>query len=260
MWMHPRWSVCRYFLVALAVAGLSAVSSGCRPTEGIVSYEVLKHAELQKKRGGTSAEPVAPEPAKPARMLGAILPHGEQLWFFKMTGDPEPVAGVEPAFREFLKSITFPMPEAPTWTLPEGWRPSDETHPMRYATVLIGTSSKPLELTVSMLSQGAGELPQMLLANINRWRGQLGLRSVADGELEGESEELETSAGTVVLVNLLGESSGGGGMGAAPFAGGMARRPLPPTAAAPWRPRSSTRPPKAGSPAGWVACGRPRSR
>lgn len=246
MWMHPRWSAYRFFLVVIALAGLSAVSSGCRPTDGIVSYEVLKHAELQKERGGTAAAAVAPEQAKPARMLGAILPYGDQLWFFKLTGDPEPVAGVEPAFREFLKSITFPTPDAPTWTLPEGWRSSDQSHPMRFATVLVGTGSPPLELTVSMLSQGVGELPQMLLANINRWRGQLGLRSVADGELDGESEKLETTVGTVVLVNLLGESSaGGGGMGAAPFAGGMGRGSLP-TAAAPAAPAI-----KYETPEGW---------
>jgi hypothetical protein len=232
MWMHSRRSLCRFSRMAIAAAGLSAFLGGCRPSDGIVSYEILKHAELQKERGGTTAEPVAPEPAKPARMLGAILPHGEQLWFFKLTGDPEPVAGVEPAFREFLKSITFPKPDTPTWTLPEGWRASDQSHPMRFATVLIGSGSPPLELTVSMLARGSGELPQMLLANVNRWRGQLGLPSVADGELAGESEELETSAGTVVLVNLLGESSAGGGMGAAPFAAGMKRGALPPAAAA----------------------------
>lgn len=232
MWKSARWSLRRSSLATLFAVSLSVSLSGCRPSEGIADYKVLKHAELQKERGGTAAGPVAPEPAKPQRMLGAILPQGDQLWFFKLTGDPDPVAAAEPAVREFLKSITFPKPDAPAWTLPEGWRDSDRSHPMRFATLLIGTGTPPLELTVSMLPQGAGALSEMLLANVNRWRGQLGLRSLADGELTGQSEELESAAGKVVLVNLLGESSGGGGMGAGPFAGGLGRGALPPAATA----------------------------
>lgn len=248
MWMHPRWSVCRLSLLAISAAGVAGTAGGCRPADGIAHYTVLKHAELQKERGGTAVEPAAPEPAKAQRMLGAILPQGEQLWFFKLTGDPEPVAAVEPAFRQFLKSVTFPKADAPTWSLPEGWRLSDRSHPLRFATLLIGPGTPPLELTVSALPQGSGAMDQMLLANINRWRGQLGLRSLADGELTGQSEELETPVGKVVLVNLLGESPGGGGMGAGPFAGGMGRGSLPPATSAPAAPAI-----KYDTPEGWQA-------
>ncbi len=41
----------------------------------------------------------------PTRLLGAIVPHEGQTWFFKLTGPDPLVAKEQPAFREFLNTI-----------------------------------------------------------------------------------------------------------------------------------------------------------
>ena len=57
------------------------------------------------------------------------------------------------------------------WQLPEGWVESPEARPMRLATFNAGDPSDPLEVALSAFPQDVGGA----LANVNRWRGQLGL-------------------------------------------------------------------------------------
>lgn len=245
MWTSSR--VSGFPLGVLLLLAMATVA-GCRPAEGIDNYQTLKYEELQKAGGGTLVENAAvpAADAKPQRMLGAILPQGDQLWFFKVMGEPQAVAPLTTAWRELLKSVTFPSSDSPTWTLPEGWRASDRSHPLRFATLLAG--EPPLEITISALSKGDGDLEPALMANINRWRGQLGLSPLSDGQLAQESETLETPAGKLVLVDLEGLSAGGG-MGSAPFAGGMGRGTLPPGAADRNAPPSNL---KYDTPEGWT--------
>ena len=42
---------------------------------------------------------------KPTRILGAIVPHGSDTWFFKLMGPDALVTNEKPAFLEFLKTI-----------------------------------------------------------------------------------------------------------------------------------------------------------
>jgi len=42
---------------------------------------------------------------KPTRILGAIVPHGTDTWFFKLMGPDQLVANEKPAFLEFLRTI-----------------------------------------------------------------------------------------------------------------------------------------------------------
>lgn len=42
---------------------------------------------------------------KPTRILGAVVPHGPDTWFFKLTGPDALVAREKPAFTEFLRTI-----------------------------------------------------------------------------------------------------------------------------------------------------------
>lgn len=41
----------------------------------------------------------------PQRVLGAIIPHGEATWFFKLTGPAPLIAREQTAFADFLKTI-----------------------------------------------------------------------------------------------------------------------------------------------------------
>ena len=42
---------------------------------------------------------------KPTRIIGAIVPHGTDTWFFKLMGPDALVANEKPAFLEFLRTI-----------------------------------------------------------------------------------------------------------------------------------------------------------
>lgn len=172
---------------------LVLAAPGCRPPEDI-TRTTEPHVEFRK-------------PGPPTRILGAIAPAREgQSWFFKLTGPPEAVGKQEQAFDEFLESLKFDDGAAKPvgWVLPEGWR-EGPPRKGRYATILIGTGEQALELTVLLL--GGSKLD-----NINRWRGQVGLRSVEDEKDFGDSvREVTTKQGrTITRVDLTGFAVDGG--------------------------------------------------
>src|SRR5690606_5062646 len=104
----------------------------------------------------------------------------------------------------------------------EGWSEQPGSGE-RIATL---TTSQDLEVSVTRLPIREGEdLKEYRLANVNRWRGQMGLRPIpadklhAGGDLDDESVAIELSDGTeVTLVNLVGRLQGGM---MPPFAGGV---------------------------------------
>src|SRR5947209_3762772 len=86
----------------LLIALTAAVLCGCQHDE-IRTYRVDK-------------------PEK-TRLLGAILPHGENTWFFKVSGPATTVTAHEAEFQTFLKSLRFSGPDDKplAWTLPDAW-------------------------------------------------------------------------------------------------------------------------------------------
>lgn len=214
-------------LVALVVPVVIAAS---RPEEPISQYTVPKEA--------TPPLPATPAPVsvERARTLAAIVPSGEKTWFFKVTGPVNPVADQMEKFLEFLGTVKFTEKGQPEWKLPEGWSEGARGGEMRFATVAIA-GDPPLELSVLTLP-GDGSKEEYILANVNRWRGQLSLKPVTAATLyntESKTEEtrpIDIDGRKVVLVNLVGFSKPDG-MGGAPFAGGAARpsRPAPPAVA-----------------------------
>lgn len=152
------------------------------------------------------------EEERPTRLLAAILHREGTAWFFKMVGDDLLVAGQKAAFVEFLKSVRFeavasvaasggaspgedPAAAAQAaastaatpapWSVPAGWQPT-AAGTMQAAKWIIGgggggSEQGQAEATVVMLPGDAGGR----LANINRWRGQVGLGPVAEEELGG---------------------------------------------------------------------------
>ena len=138
------------------------------------------------------------------RTLGAIAlvrPYG---WFFKVSGPDELVAPQKDSLEAFLKSIQFSRnPDTdPTWTLPEGWK-QQEGNELRFATIQIAGSDAPLELTVTKLPMRGGDETEYLLANVNRWRGELGLEPLAAAEqLEKETKKIKDASTDVTFVDL----------------------------------------------------------
>ncbi len=210
---------------------LLLISVGCSRQDEIHSYSVPK-----KTADGKATETENPSPAREVRMLAAILPGGSQNWFFKMTGTPDQVKSEFNTFVQFLKSITL-KDDKPTWKLPENWI-QEPGRSMRFATLKIKGSDPEFELSVIPLPSSKS-LPEDLLSNINRWRGQVGLSpitakditnaSTADPTIETELFTLKDGDQTITAVSLKGMMAGSP-MRGAPFAGGMrggAAKPSP---------------------------------
>ncbi|MEX2091374.1 MAG: hypothetical protein WD971_01790 [Pirellulales bacterium] len=73
---------------------------GCRPAEQIEAYNVLKET-------AQSVVPAAVSSEVTDRMLAAVLPDGDTIWFFKLTGDRDLVAAQRETFQSFLRSQRF---------------------------------------------------------------------------------------------------------------------------------------------------------
>ena len=189
----------------LLVSSAAALLAGCQQDE-IRTYQVPK-----------------PEMT---RLLGAILPHGDSTWFFKVSGTATEVGSHDTEFDAFLRSLRFTdAGDKPLgWKLPDGWREENNKLAGRYATILIGEGKRALELSVTKL--GRDGQAASVLANVNRWRNQLALPAVTQDELGACTKELKTQAGAITLVDLIGAGSGRTG-GGAPFAGGR----IPPASA-----------------------------
>lgn len=101
------------------------------------------------------------------RIIGAMVPAEEPVWFFKMMGSESDIDGQEAAFDAFLSKVTFPDGPGgkPKWELSDGVREGPPRE-MRYATILFGSGAKPFELSVSE-AKGGKE------ANLKRWVGQV---------------------------------------------------------------------------------------
>lgn len=204
-----RFSSSRFVFVGLPGLLLVSVLFGCDPTSEIVVERVPKDAT-------PPAPPTAPaQPAaKTERMLASIMLNGNEAVFFKVSGVPEAVAAIREPFLKFVGS--FRKGEPPTWTVPEGWN-EEKGNGERLATVTI-PAEPPMELTVTSLPFRGGSEDAYRLANVNRWRGQLGLAPITEDALHAEAaDDVETfqvpmeGAEVATVVDITGQSSGGMG-------------------------------------------------
>lgn len=162
-----------------------------------------------------------------ARTLAAILPAGEMTVFFKITGENALVAEQKPQFLAWLKSVdtgggreasagspadassAAASPSAPaaagreslpSWQLPADWV-SAGSKPMRLASFDIPDASGNGDVSISKLNGDGGGL----LANVNRWRGQVGLAPLDAAALAGNSKTVTTAGGDrATWVELVG--------------------------------------------------------
>jgi hypothetical protein len=165
-----------------------------------------------------SEAPLIPEqqdgPSKfKARILVAMVTRENTSWFFKLTGTDELVAAQKPVFVEFLKGVTFgppsmalsvpnnaeeDMPAAgegtalPKWSAPDNWQPQTPG-PMVLASFKAGDAT----VNVSSFPGDVGGL----LANVNRWRSQVGQAPLAPDDLETNLTALD---GGAKLVDVTG--------------------------------------------------------
>lgn len=115
----------------------------------------------------------------------------EQVRHFKV---PKEVAAV-PASAD-VAALPAAPPQAQgaeaglRWTLPAGWKEAPGGGAMRYATLTAPVTGK-LEVTVIRLPGPAGGE----LANVNRWRNQIGLPPLSEADLPAARKVVTTAVG-----------------------------------------------------------------
>jgi hypothetical protein len=208
--------------LAVAAAGILIGCLGCEPAKPIRSYTVPKPEEVYKTN---HLDPSVPKDTKgnplPAddRMLAALIPHGGMAWFVKLSGPKDSVKPHAEAFQTLVKSIKFTANALPTWDAPANWKKTDGPPP-RFATLTIGDTNPPLEVTVSPLQFAKDDdLISLTMRNVNRWRGQMSLRPIPERRLPNETQSLLLANGPAVYVDMLGKLQVASMPGVPPMAG-----------------------------------------
>ncbi len=171
-----------------------------------------------------------PDSGAKARILAAIFRREGVAWFFKMTGDDALVAEQKPAFVNFLKSIQFTAPTAsaaaqmppdhpplttsatppasasvgdspkPAWTVPAGWQETSGGQFLFAKFQIAGDNGSQAAVNVSTSAGDGGGL----LANVNRWRGQLGLPPMGEADLTRQIGSLDVAGGKAMFIDMSG--------------------------------------------------------
>ncbi len=95
-------------------------------------------------------------------------------------------------------------PDSPAWTPPPAWEPAPGERPMRFATFRSpgAAASDATEIAVSVFpGRVGGEL-----ANINRWRTQMGLAAIEPGELESVIERFQQAGYEGYRARIVGDA------------------------------------------------------
>ena len=176
------------------------------------------------------------------RIMLTVLQRDGMTWLFKLAGDASVVTAQKSALLGLLKSVSFagggqsvparapqftstntkltprepapaespnaPAPAAgkPAWEIPPGWREVAGSE-MLLAKFAVGGQDGQAEVTVSSFPGEVGGL----LANVNRWRGQVGLPPIAAEDLEKTVSTFDVIGGRASLVDVNGHAAAQGG-------------------------------------------------
>ena len=150
----------------VSMAGLLVGLAGCQPAEGI-------HRTAEPK-----FEMKKPEPSE-VRLIAAFAEPaaGENSLFIVMNGPAEAVASHESEFQEFVRNVNLQGREPNDFQTLKGWE-LGPVKQMRVATYYPDPADRKLEVRISGASWD-GDTEKALLANVNRFRGLVGLSEAA---------------------------------------------------------------------------------
>ena len=153
--------------------------------------------------------------ARPMRIVTAMAHRPDASWFYKLQGDAELVEAQKPAFVAFLKSIKItetpaasPEPVASAaagdsataskWNAPADWKavPPGQMQVAKF-TVPDKDSAK-ADVAISVFPNSTGGT----LANVNRWRNQIGLPPATEGDLAQLTKPLDEKNPDAFLVDM----------------------------------------------------------
>jgi len=165
-------------------------------------------------------------PGASASTVVVSLPREGGTWFFKLRGDKSVVDGAKATFLDFLKSVHFSgdmaqkpaatvgtMPSdphagvlaatnksngEPNWNPPSSWKANQSGQMIVKSFSVSGDGGQKANVAISVFPGNVGGT----LANVNRWRAQMGLAPIARKDLPEATQSLEVAGGDAVLVDL----------------------------------------------------------
>ena len=146
----------------LLLLSASLLAFGCKPAPQVARYEVKPEA-AQPAPAAPAAAPVAAQPA------------------------PSPAVAAPMAAPASMKAEAASF-DAPKWAkLPAGWTVGPE-NAMRKATwIVAGPNGSKAEIAVTVFPGSVGGLT----ANVNRWRGQIGLPPASSDEIVASAKSVK---------------------------------------------------------------------
>lgn len=148
------------------------------------------------------------------RIVSAVAHTSDASWFYKLSGPEAAVAAQREPFLAFLKSVRFEQPGTATAasgpaegevefkaSTPEGWQvlPPGQMQVAKYTVA--STEEPKAEVAVSVFPNNTGGT----LANVNRWRKQLGLTETNDEGLKDHISPLGSALPEALLVEIRNE-------------------------------------------------------
>jgi hypothetical protein len=136
----------------------------------------------------------SPRPEEiPQRILVAIIPEGDSVYYLRATDDPARLDSIPPSLAGIVQKVTFEN-QRPKWELPENWieRPS----PRNPLNELVYTkASPPVVFAVTQLGvQPNMSWDEYLTENVNRWRKMVALRPVPMDKVRSQLVEVPRPA------------------------------------------------------------------
>ena len=128
---------------------------------------------------------------------------------YRAPKDPPPVmpgmppAGAAASGDQSMANTAVPTASGSdlTWIAPAEWTVKPNG-PMRKGSFSVKGDGGEADLSITAFPGSTGGL----LANVNRWRGQLGLPPLGEGELESNTVHLDTGDLHMVVVDFVGHS------------------------------------------------------
>jgi hypothetical protein len=164
-------------LIYCSLVAAAFVAAGCTKTE-----DRKQESEGRGQNSGSSTQ----ETATPA---------------FQKAAEPSALPPVLPDTNVSMQAL--PANAAadapnPQWMVPAGWQEGQSSATRRATFVVKGDDGQAAEVAVSSLPGDAGEL----LANVNRWRGQIGLGPLTPDKVAAITADVDIDGMKVTLVDF----------------------------------------------------------
>jgi hypothetical protein len=158
---------------------------------------------VNRWRGQIGLPPITE--AELAPITREITVDGRTVTLVDMTGN-SPGSAPPPATPPPPHPPGTVLPARPHFQAPAGWEPTPiGPGSMRTAAFRVSDGSHSAEVTVIPFGGPAGGL----LANVNRWRGQIGLGELTEDQLPKETKTVDVDGLPAVLVDFTGPESAG---------------------------------------------------